>query len=203
MRITDRVKDVIKSGGEWISSIDLESAAMAHPQVALAASIGVPHPKWAERPYLYIVRRPGTAIDTGEMRAFFSSSASPGGAGRYRVRRRNADRCDRQGPEADIAQALYRAVQSRREVCTGVALKLSDLPRRIALAFPDCSSICPERIDRMLQRQPGNTQAAVSRSWALVEFASIRADQGTRFRSGICHFPLRMSSFGWYMRRMT
>ena len=55
VRITDRSKDVIKSGGEWISSIELENAAVAHPQVAEAAAIGVPHPKWAERPVLCIV----------------------------------------------------------------------------------------------------------------------------------------------------
>ena len=52
MRITDRSKDVIKSGGEWISSIDLENAAVGHPDVAEAAAIGVPHPKWDERPFI-------------------------------------------------------------------------------------------------------------------------------------------------------
>ena len=55
VRITDRSKDVIKSGGEWISSIELENAAVAHPLVAEAAAIGVPHPKWAERPILCVV----------------------------------------------------------------------------------------------------------------------------------------------------
>ena len=55
VRITDRSKDVIKSGGEWISSIELENAAVAHPQVAEAAAIGVPHPRWAERPILCVV----------------------------------------------------------------------------------------------------------------------------------------------------
>ncbi len=60
MQITDRAKDVIKSGGEWISSIDLENLAMGHPEVAEAAVIGVPHPKWDERPLLVVVPRPGT-----------------------------------------------------------------------------------------------------------------------------------------------
>lgn len=60
MQITDRTKDVIKSGGEWISSIDVENAAMGHPDVAEAAVIGVPHPKWTERPLLVVVRRPGS-----------------------------------------------------------------------------------------------------------------------------------------------
>jgi fatty-acyl-CoA synthase len=62
MQITDRAKDVIKSGGEWISSIDLENAAVGHPEVAEAAVIGVPHPKWDERPLLIVVRKPETAV---------------------------------------------------------------------------------------------------------------------------------------------
>ena len=62
MQITDRTKDVIKSGGEWISSIDLENVAVGHPDVAEAAVIGVPHPKWAERPLLIVVRREGAEL---------------------------------------------------------------------------------------------------------------------------------------------
>jgi fatty-acyl-CoA synthase len=62
MKITDRSKDVIKSGGEWISSIDIEGLAMAHPDVAEAAVIGVKHPKWDERPVLVVVRKPGTQV---------------------------------------------------------------------------------------------------------------------------------------------
>ena len=60
MQITDRTKDVIKSGGEWISSIDLENAAMGHPDVAHAAVIGIPHEKWSERPLLVVVPAAGT-----------------------------------------------------------------------------------------------------------------------------------------------
>jgi fatty-acyl-CoA synthase len=60
MQITDRSKDVIKSGGEWISSIDIENIAMAHPGVHEAAAIACHHPKWDERPLLVVVRRPGT-----------------------------------------------------------------------------------------------------------------------------------------------
>ncbi len=63
VRITDRAKDVIKSGGEWISSIDLENAAMGHPDVAEAAVIGVPHPKWQERPLLVVVKKAGASIE--------------------------------------------------------------------------------------------------------------------------------------------
>jgi acyl-CoA synthetase (AMP-forming)/AMP-acid ligase II len=62
MQIVDRSKDVIKSGGEWISSIDLENATMGHPDVAEAAVIGLPHPKWDERPFLVVVTKPGREL---------------------------------------------------------------------------------------------------------------------------------------------
>ena len=71
MRITDRAKDVIKSGGEWISSIDLENTAMGHPAVAEAAVIGVAHPKWQERPLLVVVHREGMPISKDELLAWF------------------------------------------------------------------------------------------------------------------------------------
>jgi acyl-CoA synthetase (AMP-forming)/AMP-acid ligase II len=62
MQITDRAKDVIKSGGEWISSIDIENFAVGHPAVAEAAVIGIVHPKWDERPLLVIVKKPGADV---------------------------------------------------------------------------------------------------------------------------------------------
>jgi fatty-acyl-CoA synthase len=71
MQITDRAKDVIKSGGEWISSIDLENTAMGHPAVAEAAVIGVAHPKWQERPLLVVVHREGMPIAKDELLAWF------------------------------------------------------------------------------------------------------------------------------------
>jgi len=71
MQITDRSKDVIKSGGEWISSIDLENLAIAHPAVAQAAVIGVVHPKWDERPLLIVVKRPGVEVSRDELLAFY------------------------------------------------------------------------------------------------------------------------------------
>jgi acyl-CoA synthetase (AMP-forming)/AMP-acid ligase II len=71
MQITDRSKDVIKSGGEWIGSIDLENIAMAHPAVLQAACIGVAHPKWDERPMLVVVKRPGQEVSREELLAFF------------------------------------------------------------------------------------------------------------------------------------
>jgi fatty-acyl-CoA synthase len=69
MQITDRSKDVIKSGGEWISSIELENAAMGCPGVAEAAAVGVPHPKWDERPLLLVVRKGGIQVSADEIRA--------------------------------------------------------------------------------------------------------------------------------------
>ena len=71
MQITDRSKDVIKSGGEWISSIDIENIAMAHPAVAMAACIGVPDPKWGERPIIVVVRKPGAQLDGQALLRFY------------------------------------------------------------------------------------------------------------------------------------
>ncbi len=71
MQITDRSKDVIKSGGEWIGSIDLENIAMAHPAVAMAACIAAHHPKWDERPLLVVVKKPGVELGKEELLAFF------------------------------------------------------------------------------------------------------------------------------------
>ena len=71
MQITDRSKDVIKSGGEWISSIDVENTAMGHPAVAMAACIGMPHPKWDERPIVAVALKPGAEVSREELLKFF------------------------------------------------------------------------------------------------------------------------------------
>jgi fatty-acyl-CoA synthase len=71
MQITDRSKDVIKSGGEWISSIDLENLAIGHPAVAQAAVIGIAHPKWDERPLLIVVRKPGMDVSKEDLLAYY------------------------------------------------------------------------------------------------------------------------------------
>jgi fatty-acyl-CoA synthase len=71
MAITDRTKDVIKSGGEWISSIEVENVAIGHPAVAESAVIGVPHPKWSERPLLIVIKAEGQDITREEMLAWF------------------------------------------------------------------------------------------------------------------------------------
>ncbi|MFM1923510.1 MAG: hypothetical protein RL019_1350 [Pseudomonadota bacterium] len=71
LQITDRSKDVVKSGGEWISSIDIENIAMAHPAVAMAACVGVPHPKWDERPVLFVVKKPDADVQGDALLAFY------------------------------------------------------------------------------------------------------------------------------------
>ena len=76
MQIRDRVKDLIKTGGEWISSIDLENAAAGHPAVAAAAVIGVKHPKWQERPLLFVVRKPGRELEREEILEFLSQQVA-------------------------------------------------------------------------------------------------------------------------------
>jgi len=72
LQIRDRAKDLIKTGGEWISSIDLENTAIGHPCVAAAAVIGVKHPKWQERPLLFIVRKPGHSLEPADILSFLA-----------------------------------------------------------------------------------------------------------------------------------
>jgi acyl-CoA synthetase (AMP-forming)/AMP-acid ligase II len=76
MQITDRSKDVIKSGGEWISSIDIENIAMAHPAVAMAACIGIFHPKWDERPIVCVVKKPGAEVTREQLLAFYEGKTA-------------------------------------------------------------------------------------------------------------------------------
>ena len=76
MHITDRAKDVIKSGGEWISSIELENLAVGHPDVAEAAVIGVRHPKWDERPLLIVVAKPGRTVDPAALIGFLEGKVA-------------------------------------------------------------------------------------------------------------------------------
>ncbi|MBV1917541.1 MAG: AMP-binding protein, partial [Sphingomonadaceae bacterium] len=76
MQITDRTKDVIKSGGEWISSVELENAAMGHPGVAEAAAIGIAHPRWDERPILIVVRKADSDVSEQELTSFLSTKVA-------------------------------------------------------------------------------------------------------------------------------
>ena len=70
IELADRAKDLVKSGGEWISSVALENALMGHPAVAEAAVVAVPHPKWDERPLAVVVVKPGQSVSQDELRAF-------------------------------------------------------------------------------------------------------------------------------------
>ena len=76
VQIRDRSKDVIKSGGEWISSIELENVAVAHPAVAEAAAIGIPHATWSERPILYVVAAQGCELDAASVIAFLDGKVA-------------------------------------------------------------------------------------------------------------------------------
>ena len=76
MQITDRSKDVIKSGGEWISSIDIENIAMAHPEILMAACIGMPHPKWDERPVVCVVKKPGAELSAADLLKFYEGKTA-------------------------------------------------------------------------------------------------------------------------------
>jgi fatty-acyl-CoA synthase len=76
MQITDRSKDVIKSGGEWISTIDLENLAIGHPAVANAAVIGVAHPKWDERPLLIVAKKPGAEANAADILALYEGKVA-------------------------------------------------------------------------------------------------------------------------------
>src|SRR5205823_8094215 len=76
VQITDRAKDVIKSGGEWISSVELENHLMAHPDIVEASVIGVPDPRWDERPLACVVRREGCDTGPGELHAFLCTKVA-------------------------------------------------------------------------------------------------------------------------------
>jgi fatty-acyl-CoA synthase len=74
VKIVDRAKDLVKSGGEWISSVDLENTLMGHPAVKEACVVGIPHPKWQERPLAAIVLKDGATATPEELRAFLAKS---------------------------------------------------------------------------------------------------------------------------------
>ncbi len=76
LQLTDRTKDVIKSGGEWISSVDLENAAVGHPSVAEAAAIGIYHPKWDERPILVVVKKVGADVSAAELKSYLADKVA-------------------------------------------------------------------------------------------------------------------------------
>ena len=72
IELTDRAKDLVKSGGEWISTVALETALMGHPAVAEAAVVAVPHPKWDERPLAVVVLKPGQSVSPDDLRTYLA-----------------------------------------------------------------------------------------------------------------------------------
>ncbi len=118
MQITDRSKDVIKSGGEWISSIDLENIAMAHPAVHEAAAIACRHPKWDERPLLVVVKKPDASRDARPSCSHFSTARSPNG--RFPTTSRSSTNC--RIPRPARSRSSSCASSSRTTNCRAVGL---------------------------------------------------------------------------------
>ena len=109
IRLVDRTKDLIKSGGEWISSVELENELMAHPKIREAAVIGVPHPRWSERPLACVVLEPGEEMTVAEVHRPPRPVGGQVAAARRRgLHRRGAEDQRRQVLQADAAGALRR-----------------------------------------------------------------------------------------------
>ena len=126
MQIVDRNKDVIKSGGEWISTIDLENLAVGHPKVAEAAAIAVAHPKWAERPLLVIVLKKGEVRDQGgDPRLHARQDRQMVDAGRRGLRRRNPAHGDGEDSEARLCGSSSRVTCCRSGAGGGVRGRLA------------------------------------------------------------------------------
>ncbi|WP_043354101.1 fatty acid--CoA ligase [Cupriavidus basilensis] len=85
VRIVDRLKDVIKTGGEWVSSLQLEDILLKHPQIQEAAVIGIPDPRWSERPAAVIVPKPGAALDADAVRAYVKQFADAGAISKFAI----------------------------------------------------------------------------------------------------------------------
>ena len=114
VRITDRSKDVIKSGGEWISSVELENELMAHPDVIEAAVIAKPDERWAERPLCCVVLREGAQHERrGARRAPARAGGQVVAAGRVRVHRRGPEDERRQVRQEGAARARWQRGRSR------------------------------------------------------------------------------------------
>ena len=109
VQITDRAKDVIKSGGEWISSVELENHLMAHPDVVEASVIGVPDPRWDERPLACVVRKAGSSVDADGARA--RSSASRSRSGRCPSAGASSTRC----PKTSVGKFDKKVLRARHE----------------------------------------------------------------------------------------
>ena len=109
IRLVDRTKDLIKSGGEWISSVELENELMGHPKIKEAAVIGVPHPRWSERPLACVVLEPGEEMTVADVhRLPDAEGGQVAGARRRGLHRRGPQDQRRQVLQADAAGALRR-----------------------------------------------------------------------------------------------
>ncbi len=140
--IVDRSKDVIKSGGEWISSIALENIAVSHPAVAEAAIIAARHPKWQERPLLLVVPRAGMQIDKDELLAHVCRQGGEVVASRRRAdARRAAAYGDRQAQQARFARALPGPLDGKREIPGLVEVTRLPRPARSSAANSSSESL--------------------------------------------------------------
>ena len=109
VEICDRSKDLIRSGGEWISSVALENALMGHPAVAEAAVVAIAHPKWGERPLAVVVLKAGRQVSAEDLRRHLAAGfCEMVAARRLRVRRPDPPYIDREVPEISLARALSR-----------------------------------------------------------------------------------------------
>ena len=158
IQITDRSKDVIKSGGEWISSIDLENIAVAHPAIAEAAVIGVAHPKWDERPIVVAVKKAGAEVSQrGAAQVLRGQDREVVDARRRGVRRRAAAHRDRQALEAHAAAAVQglpaagtRAsprTENQGPACCAIE-RIAQPPGKEERAYPDMYARLPTRLRR-------------------------------------------------------
>ena len=139
IRLVDRTKDVIKSGGEWISSVDLENEIMGHPKVAEAAVIGVPHPKWAERPLACVVVKPGEELTKEEVLAFLDGQGGQVVAARRR-------RLHRRGPQDQRRQVLQEG--PARQVRGLRAARPPEAPHRLYPRSGELAVRPPTQVDR-------------------------------------------------------
>ena len=117
--IVDRTKDVIKSGGEWISSVELENAIMAHPDVQEAAVIAVAHPKWMERPVAYVVPRPERTLTSQNVLDFLRDRIATVDAGRDTFHRRHSQDLGRKVRQEGTARPGRTAARLKGSRATG------------------------------------------------------------------------------------
>ena len=116
LKLADRLKDVIKSGGEWISSIDMENALISHPAVREAAVVGIPHPKWQERPLALVVLKPGHPVTLQQLqRAPLRNIRQMAVAGRGSLCGKHPENERRQAEQEGHSRRICRALCTERQ----------------------------------------------------------------------------------------